>query len=208
MDGTEIKLAEKPREDPESYFSRKHIYSLKVQCVCDRHLRIRHLVLGYPGSVHDARIYNNCDLAKNPNKFFSENQWIAGDSAYKLTGTVITPFRVNASSGTEERRMKFNRQFSRYRIRIEHTYGLLKERFGSLKELRLQIKNDESVRKACDWIMVCAILHNLAIDQKDDSDLFLFNLISLEADEAERLNVPSASEGELKRNAIMNLMRL
>ncbi|KAL7725065.1 hypothetical protein ACLKA6_010339 [Drosophila palustris] len=31
VDGTEIKLAEKPLQDPESYFSRKQQYSLKLQ---------------------------------------------------------------------------------------------------------------------------------------------------------------------------------
>lgn len=75
--------------DPESYFSRKHIYSLKLQAVCDKNKRIRHLVCGHPGSVHDARIFSNCELATKPDEFFSGSQWLAGDSAYKLTKTEL-----------------------------------------------------------------------------------------------------------------------
>ncbi|XP_050317879.1 uncharacterized protein LOC126751553 [Bactrocera neohumeralis] len=70
VDGTEIPLAEKPSQDPEAYFSRKHQYSVKVQAVCDHSLQIRHLVLGYPGSVHDARIFSNCELSNDADVFF------------------------------------------------------------------------------------------------------------------------------------------
>ncbi|XP_039969237.1 protein ALP1-like [Bactrocera tryoni] len=96
VDGTEIPLAEKPSQDPEAYFSRKHQYSVKVQAVCDHSLQIRHLVLGYPGSVHDARIFSNCELSNDADVFFGGAEWIAGDSAYKLSRTLITPFRENS----------------------------------------------------------------------------------------------------------------
>ncbi|XP_049308660.1 uncharacterized protein LOC125777617 [Bactrocera dorsalis] len=92
VDGTEIPLAEKPSQDSEAYFSRKHQYSVKVQAVCDHSLQIRHLVLGYPGSVHDARIFSNCELSNDADVFLEGAEWIAGDSAYKLSSTVITPF--------------------------------------------------------------------------------------------------------------------
>lgn len=41
--------------------------------------------MGYPGSVHDARIFNESNISKDPSAFLSSNEWIAGDSAYKLT---------------------------------------------------------------------------------------------------------------------------
>ncbi|XP_067625245.1 uncharacterized protein [Eurosta solidaginis] len=177
VDGTEIKLVEKPLDDPEAYFSRKHVYSLKAQAVCDYKLRIRHLVLGFPGSVHDARIYN-CNLVTEASSLFTGAQWLAGDSAYKLTSTVITPSRSTSTEMTSHQRNGFNRQFSQYRIRIEHCYGILKERFNSLKELRVAIRNDESVKFACRWILVCAILHNIVI-QKTTSLLTITFLVFL-----------------------------
>ena len=71
VDDTEVRLAEKPKQDPEAFFSRKHVYSIKVQAVCDHKLQIRHLIVGYPGSVHDARIYNDSELALKQTTFFS-----------------------------------------------------------------------------------------------------------------------------------------
>ncbi|XP_037806208.1 protein ANTAGONIST OF LIKE HETEROCHROMATIN PROTEIN 1-like [Lucilia sericata] len=168
VDGTEIKLAEKPLDDPESYFSRKHIYSLKVQGICDYRLRVRNLVLGYPGSVHDATIFNNCELSLIPKKIFTGAEWLVGDSAYKLTGTVVTPFRTNATERSIKERTDFNKTLSRYRIRIEHCFGIIKERFNSLKELKIQIKNKSSIKRACNWVLVCAILHNILLDQNEE----------------------------------------
>ncbi|XP_017470265.1 PREDICTED: uncharacterized protein LOC108361965 [Rhagoletis zephyria] len=83
VDGTEVKLAEKPFQDPKAYFSRKHIYTLKVQGVCDQKLRIRHMVLGYSGSVHDTRVYNNCPLTTNTSEMLKKAEWLAGESKLK-----------------------------------------------------------------------------------------------------------------------------
>ncbi|XP_065356325.1 uncharacterized protein LOC135950720 [Calliphora vicina] len=210
VDGTEIKLAEKPLDDPESYFSRKHIYSLKVQGICDHRLRVRHMVLGYPGSVHDARIYNNCELSVNSKKFLTGAEWLVGDSAYKLTGTVVTPFRANSSELNLKERTNFNKTLSRYRIRIEHCFGLMKERFNSLKELKIQIKNKSSVKHACDWILVCAILHNILLDQKEVVDFTLptENGYDFEVGyDNEEPEYHSTVEGEVKRRALLELIK-
>ncbi|KAL7745028.1 hypothetical protein ACLKA6_007290 [Drosophila palustris] len=53
IDGSEIKLFEKPAKCHEVYFSRQRIYSVKLQVVCDYKLRIRNAVIGSPGSYHD-----------------------------------------------------------------------------------------------------------------------------------------------------------
>ncbi|XP_050340844.1 uncharacterized protein LOC126767356 [Bactrocera neohumeralis] len=153
VDGIEIPLAEKPSQDPEAYFSRKHQYSVKVQAVCDHSLQIRHLVLGYPGSVHDARIFGNCELSNDTDVFFGGAEWIACGSAYKLSRTVITPFRENSRELTQRQRTFFNKIFSRYRIRNEHCYGMLMERFGSLKTLRLQIKDEKGMNRVEDYLL-------------------------------------------------------
>lgn len=213
VDGTEIKLAEKPSEDPEAYFSRKHVYSLKVQAICDHKLRIRHMVLGYPGSVHDARIFNNCDLSTKVEEFLKGAEWIAGDSAYKLTASVITPFRENSAAGTLQERNDFNKTFSRYRIRIEHCFGILKERFNSLKELKIQIKNESSIQLSCRWILVCAILHNFILMQGENEDIFEVSneaAADHEDDDPGNLNqdenFPNVA-GEVKRRALLEIIK-
>lgn len=112
VDGSEIKLAEAPVKNHELYFSRKRQYSIKMQAVCDHKLRIRQVTIGYPGSVHDAKIFINCPLAKHPQNYLSISEWVAGDSAYPLKPFSVTPFRQNSSEHTREEREEFNKYFS------------------------------------------------------------------------------------------------
>lgn len=78
-DGCEIELAEAPKIDRDAYLSRNNVYALKLQGTCDYKKSFRHIVVGYPGSVHDGRIFNDCDLAMNPSAYLTEPQWIAAD---------------------------------------------------------------------------------------------------------------------------------
>lgn len=49
------------------------------------------------------------------------------------------------------------------RIRIEHAIGLLKGRFQSLFELRIQVYTHDRHLWAIIWIRCCIILHNLIL---------------------------------------------
>lgn len=79
VDRTEIPLSEKPTLGPVDYFSRNKQYAIKLQSIIDHHLVLRQINVGYPGSVHDARIYNNCPLSTNRQMYFSESQYLAAD---------------------------------------------------------------------------------------------------------------------------------
>ncbi|KAK5647836.1 hypothetical protein RI129_002728 [Pyrocoelia pectoralis] len=80
IDGTHIKI-DKPAEDPDSYLNRKHFFSVQAQVVCDHKRRIRDIFVGYPGSVHDARVFRTSPLCTSlPNK--CGDLYILGDSAY------------------------------------------------------------------------------------------------------------------------------
>lgn len=50
-------------------------------------------VVGYPGAVHDAKVFRDCSVAREPQKYFSLHEYIIGDGAYKLDQTLMTPFR-------------------------------------------------------------------------------------------------------------------
>lgn len=51
---------------------------------------------------------------------------------------------------------------------IEHTYGRLKNRFSSLKSLRVTITHDrQDELRAQAWIRCCVLLHNLLRDTSD-----------------------------------------
>ena len=54
------------------YFLSTQQYRLKIQIVCDNEKRIRHFVAGYPGSIHDSRVWNECALSKEFQTYFSD----------------------------------------------------------------------------------------------------------------------------------------
>ncbi|OXA45193.1 putative nuclease HARBI1 [Folsomia candida] len=181
--GSHINLEEAPLDDPESYFTRKQRYAIQLQAVCDNNKMIRSIFFGYPGSVHDA-----------------EGQWIAGDSAYKNTDYMITPFKNNASTGTTAERRRFNKYFSGFRVKIECCFGIIKETFESLKELRIRVDRSNGHTLACSWIRGCIILYNILKDSFTESEE-----INIEVDD-------DAQEGnhdqgdDYKRNALFQFV--
>lgn len=161
IDGSHIPLDEAPLDDPESYFTRKQRYAIHLQAVCDNDRIIRNIFIGYPGSVHDARVYSNSEIGIRPESFLTNGQWIAGDSVYAVSDFMITPFRNNATAGTASQRRAFNKYFSKYRVNIECVFGIMKETFGSLKGLGIRVDKQRGHKLACDWIMACCILYNI-----------------------------------------------
>jgi hypothetical protein len=55
------------------------------------------------------------------------------------------------------------------RIRVEHTMGMLKGTFQSLKEIRIQLINTKCHMVIIMWARVCIILHNLIIRIEGDN---------------------------------------
>ncbi|XP_055714949.1 putative nuclease HARBI1 [Phlebotomus papatasi] len=168
MDGTEFKLAEAPIHDPDSYYSRKKVHSIKATLVCDHRFRVRYLAVGVPGSVHDARMFVNIELGQRTEEFLTGDEYIAADSAYKCTERVITPYRQNSRAMTAQERRQFNRIFSSYRVRVEQVFGDAKETFQSLKELRFRLGTEENYAYCCNWVMVCFIVYNMLLKYKMD----------------------------------------
>lgn len=95
VDGTDIVLAEKPcgEFNPETFFSRKKRYAIDLCAVVDSAHRIRYAYCGWPNSVHDARIWAATSIHNRPDQFFSDGEYLLGDSAYACTPRMITPFK-------------------------------------------------------------------------------------------------------------------
>lgn len=58
IDGTHVPIVA-PQENHTDYFNRKGWYSIVLQAVVDDNYCFRDVYIGWPGSVHDARILRN-----------------------------------------------------------------------------------------------------------------------------------------------------
>ena len=126
-------------------------------------------------------------------------------SLNRLTDTVITPFRRNSSFSSTGKRQRFNKYFSGFRVRIEHCFGVLKERFPSLKELRVRIKDAKSHKFVCQWILVCGILHNIFIPYDDEDDIAnIIENLELDPEPDPEPGVRGEITGDLKRQVLFS----
>jgi len=64
IDGSHIRI-DKPSEDPVAYINRKHYFSIHMQGAVNEQKKFLDVFIGYPGSVHDARVFANSSLAED-----------------------------------------------------------------------------------------------------------------------------------------------
>lgn len=117
------------------------------------------MYLGWPGSVHDARVFRNLDLWENGSNW-CDGRHIIADLAYPLQEWVLTPYRRVGMLNREQN--NYNKVQNCTRVVIERAFGLLK---GILK--RLQHVNVLYLKHVCDIIMACCVLHNICISEGD-----------------------------------------
>ena len=55
IDGRHIEI-NAPPDNHEDYFNQKQHYSVNLQGIIDSNLKFIHVTVGYPGSLHDARV--------------------------------------------------------------------------------------------------------------------------------------------------------
>jgi hypothetical protein len=171
MDGTLFPLAFEPQtEDAPDYHGRKFAYSITCLIICDDQRRVRYFHCGWPGSTHDERVFRNCQISKDPDKWLSPTQYILGDTAYENDWYVLSSFRKPAGGIMPHEQEVFNSAMKTLRVVSEHTIGILKGRFPFLRTIRMVIKDDggKSIRKMCEYVEAAIILHNLLVEQKDE----------------------------------------
>jgi hypothetical protein len=166
IDGTHLGLAFKPEKDGEEYWTRKQHYAVAATLVCDDRKRIRYINVGWPGSVHDQRVYQNSALHNNPSVFFSDREYLLGDSAYTPSPTMVPAYKkfggqVTLASG----QIFFNDLLSACRVKIEHTIGIWKGRFPFLRNIRVRIAAKKDFSFLIKLVKASAIIHNLFVQQ-------------------------------------------
>nr|XP_023021925.1 putative nuclease HARBI1 [Leptinotarsa decemlineata] len=159
IDCTLVKIDSPGGNDAEIFRCRKSYFALNVQTVSDAKLKIRDIVVRWPGSVHDQTIFNNSSLKqKFENGVFGQYMLI-GDSGYSLKPYLMTKLQQTRTPAEN----LYNESIIRTRNVVERQYGLWKRRFPVLRfGMRLKLETTMAV------IVATAVLHNIAIDMNDN----------------------------------------
>jgi hypothetical protein len=79
--------------------------------------------------------------------------------------------------------------------------GLLKSRWASLKNIRIQIKKQEDFVKVNEFVICCFILHNIMILVNDPWDVdYTIGIMNVDGN----INQTQTQDGEELRNKIKN----
>ena len=164
IDGTHIPIKQ-PKENPTDFMNRKDFYSFNVQAACDYSYKFFDVVVRWPGSVHDSRMFTNSELYKklNEGKIPKNPKVIVkgvdpvpicllGDPAYPLMPFLMKEY---AGGGRTKEEQFFGFKLSSARMAIECAFGRLKARWSCLRRpMDINTKDLPAV------IMACFILHN------------------------------------------------
>ena len=174
IDGTHIPIIA-PHVNPKDYYNRKEFHSILMQAVVDSHYCFTDVLIGWPRSVHDARVFSNSKLyrqGQNGSLFPCQHMVISNvnvpilivaDPAYPLLPWVMKPFSDNGHLSPSQ--VTFNYRLSKARIVVENAFGRLKARWRCLLK-----RIDMDVNYIPDVVAACATLHNICEIHKDRFD--------------------------------------
>eukprot|EP00057_Strongylocentrotus_purpuratus_P005496 XP_003731101.1 PREDICTED: putative nuclease HARBI1 [Strongylocentrotus purpuratus] len=209
IDGSHIPVLS-PKEFRADYYNRKGFYSMVLQGLVDHRYRFMNINFGYPGSVHDARVFTNSRVFRLGNegelcppllREIGETQVpvaILGDSAYPLLPWLMKPFHDNGQLTREKRH--FNYRLSRARMVVENGFGRLKGRWRILLK-----RQDTHVKYLGDLVVACCVLHNLCESAGENFDL---DLLGANGGDGQAPNVPGMNDEQNRdatriRNALL-----
>jgi hypothetical protein len=168
VDGSCCVLATRPAISGSDYFCRHKSYSVNLTVIVDHRRIINFMYCGWPASRHDNFIFEQMPVFNQPDRYFSACEYLLGDVAYSVSNNCICPYKLPAAAEPEN--AEFNLRLSRARVCVEHTLGILKNRFMCLKGIPIQVKKLDDFRRINEWIKACCILHNVIILDGDDVD--------------------------------------
>ncbi|XP_017471897.1 PREDICTED: putative nuclease HARBI1 isoform X1 [Rhagoletis zephyria] len=153
IDGTHITI-DPPAQNKDEYIDRKGNTTLCMQAICNEKKKFIHIFVGFPGSSHDSWVLQNSPVYENLPSLCGE-YYLLGDSAYPCSEYLMTPYKDNGHLTRQQK--YYNSKLSKGRVAIEHSFGLLKQRFRQLYYCKLR-----GIKKLCHFIRACCVLHNLA----------------------------------------------
>ena len=105
--GTLIILHDRPHVFGDSYWTRKSCYALNVQVICDHKSRVTYVYGKWLGSIHDNHAWRNSKVFLNATDYFSDGEYLLGDSAYSASTYIFQSFKKIAGECTLSHERKF-----------------------------------------------------------------------------------------------------
>ena len=173
VDGSHIPIIP-PHDCRTDYFGRKGFHSIVLQALVDHENRFMNVNVGWPGSVHDARILSNSEVFRRgeAGTFVPQSERILagvpvpvvilGDPAYAVLPWLIKPY---PGTGLSTKARNFITKLSRACVAVECAFGRLKGRWWSLLK-----RNDVRIDHMTTVVAACCILHNMCEVHKDGFD--------------------------------------
>ncbi|XP_040190192.1 putative nuclease HARBI1 [Rana temporaria] len=194
IDCTHIALIP-PHNREEQFRNRKCYHSLNVQVVVDSHQRIMSIRSGFPGSCHDSHILRQSALFDRFEQGNMPEGWLVGDAGYGCRSWLLTPLS-NPQTAAE---VRYNSVHIRTRSVIERTFGMWKSTFRCLSKTGGFLQHSPEL--VSDIIIVCAILHNIAL--ASNVDLHINNDLPPEIPALPAASEDSSEQGNLIRQSLI-----
>lgn len=157
IDCTHIRIANPGGDDAARFLNRKGYHSINTQVICDAKPCITNIVVRWPGSTHDSRIFDECQI-KNDFEQGHISGYLLGDPGYACMSYLMTPLR-NPVTRAER---NYNRVQRSTRSLVERLFGRWKRRFACLHySLRLRLHTTFAV------VIAVAVLQNIAVMRGD-----------------------------------------
>ncbi|XP_072166060.1 putative nuclease HARBI1 [Diadema setosum] len=176
IDCTHIPLRA-PSENEHTFVNRKGRHTMNIQAIVDSKMRFLNVVAKWPGSTHDAFIWESCNVLEDFRMGRMPAGWLLGDSGYPLQPWLLTPV-ANPNTQSERR---FNSSLSRTRVCVEQAFGLLKSRFRCLDLSGGSLCYDPL--RVCKITISCCVLHNICIARNIQPPDNIVNMV-LDQDDA------------------------
>lgn len=165
-----------PASDPQGnvWLDREKNHSMVMQAVVDPDMKFRDIVTGWPGKMKDWLVFQNsnfcklCDKGERLNgkkveicKGSEIREYIVGDSGYPLLPYLVIPYE---GKDLPESKVEFNQRHSATRLVAQRALTRLKETWRIIQGVMWRPDKHRLPR----IILVCCLLHNIAIDMEDE----------------------------------------
>lgn len=165
-----------PSMDPSNdvWLDTEKNYSMILQAIVDPDMRLRDVIVGWPGSLSDtialqsSSFFQLCEEGKRLNGKEVElsertklREYIVGDAGFPLLPWLLTPYQGKELSEHEQ---NFNKRHSATRMVAQMALTRLKEMWRIIQGVMWMPDKSRLPRV----VFVCCLLHNILIDMEDE----------------------------------------